>query len=233
MYFGHYAVAAAVKAKEPDVPAAPLFFGTGFLDIMDGAFILMGLDKVTPNLKASPYLFFNLSFIDWDHSLVAALFWSWIWGLLCYYWYHKNSKVGLLSGLVAFSHFLCDVLMHNNDLAMFPFAKQHWGMGMWGQWKTWAWVFEVAFTAILLIYAYKASKDHGERIGWQILIIAFLAMNLSPWLSPMKIIATWGEPAATIGHGLLILAGFVLPAWLISWLYNKSDKKAGIELIQR
>lgn len=139
MYFGHFAVATVIKAKNPDVPAAPIFLGTGVLDILDGAFILAGLDKVTPNLKASPYLFFNLTFIDWDHSFLAALFWSWLWGLICYYIYKRNKKIGWVAAITAFLHFVCDLPLHNHDLAWYPFSKGHWGMGMWGTYHAWAW----------------------------------------------------------------------------------------------
>lgn len=76
MYFGHYAVATAVKAKKTEIPALPLFMATGAMDMANGIFIMLGLDKVTPNLNARPYLFFDLTFIDWDHSLVMGLFWS-------------------------------------------------------------------------------------------------------------------------------------------------------------
>ena len=95
MYFGHYAVAVAVKAKEPDVPVAPLLIGTGLLDILNGAFIMGGLDKVTPNLNASPYLFFDLTFIDWDHSLLMAIFWTALYGLACWLLYRKIRKLAL------------------------------------------------------------------------------------------------------------------------------------------
>ncbi|WP_242258073.1 hypothetical protein [Streptococcus thoraltensis] len=33
MYFGHYAVATAVKAKEPEMPVLPIFLATGMIDI--------------------------------------------------------------------------------------------------------------------------------------------------------------------------------------------------------
>ena len=120
MYFGHYAVAVAVKAKEPDVPVAPLLIGTGLLDILNGAFIMGGLDKVTPNLNASPYLFFDLTFIDWDHSLLMAIFWTALYGLACWLLYKKNTKIGIISAMVAFLHFVADLPMHNADMAIYP-----------------------------------------------------------------------------------------------------------------
>lgn len=82
MYVGHFAIGLAIKARYPKIPAIPIMMGVGFLDLLDGIFIILGFNTVTPNLNSGPYLFFDLTFIDWDHSLLAAVFWSAIWGLL-------------------------------------------------------------------------------------------------------------------------------------------------------
>jgi hypothetical protein len=82
MYVGHVAIGLAIKARYPKIPAIPIMMGVGFLDVLDGIFIILGFNTITANLNSGPYLFFDLTFIDWDHSLLAAVFWSAIWGLL-------------------------------------------------------------------------------------------------------------------------------------------------------
>jgi hypothetical protein len=54
MYVGHFAIGLAMKAKYPKIPALPLMIGVGFLDLLDGIFIMLGFDTVTPNLKSGP-----------------------------------------------------------------------------------------------------------------------------------------------------------------------------------
>lgn len=225
MYFGHYAVAAAVKAKKPDILAAPLLFGTGILDILNGLFIVGGLDKVTPNLEASPYLFFDLTFIDWDHSLLMAVFWSLLFGGICWLLYHKNKEIGMISALVAFLHFIADLPMHNADLALYPFSETKMGFGLWSNLGTWSWVLEVLFTLVLLAYAWKKHKDRGENIWMQVVFICLLFVQLSPWFSPMKIIATLSEPTTHLLHGLGVCLGFVIPGLILMWMYRRSEKK--------
>lgn len=225
MYFGHYAVAAAVKAKEPDVPVAPLLIGTGLLDILNGAFIMGGLDRVTPNLNASPYLFFDLTFIDWDHSLLMAIFWTALYGLACWLLYKKNTKIGIISALVAFLHFVADLPMHNADMAIYPHSVTKMGFGLWGTLGVWSWVIEILFTAILLTYAWKKHKDRGENIWMQIALICLFIIQLSPWFSPMKAIATLPEPAAHLMHGFVVFIGFVIPGLIMTWMYKRSEKK--------
>jgi len=68
MYFGHYAVAAAMRATKPTLRLAPIVVGVGVLDVLHGVFVLAGLEKVTPDLPALPYLHFDLTDIDWSHS---------------------------------------------------------------------------------------------------------------------------------------------------------------------
>ena len=225
MYFGHYAVAVAVKAKEPDIPIAPLVIGTGVMDIINGMFIMGGIDKVTANLKASPYLFFDLTFIDWDHSLLMATIWSLLFGALCWMIYSKNNKIGIVTTLVTFSHFLVDIPMHNADMALYPHSDVKLGFGLWGKLGTWSWLMEVVFTLVLLAYAWKKHKDRGENIWMQVVLVSLLVVQMSPWLSPMKQIAKLPEPMTHLLHGFLVFIGFVVPSLIFMWMYRKSSEK--------
>ncbi len=54
MYVGHFAIGLALKARYPKIPAIPIMMGVGFLDLLDGIFIMLGLNTVTPNLNSGP-----------------------------------------------------------------------------------------------------------------------------------------------------------------------------------
>ena len=220
MYVGHFAIGLALKAKFPKTPTLPLMLGVGFLDLLDGIFIVLGFNTVTPNLLAGPYLFFDLTFIDWDHSLAAALFWSALWGVL----FIKDKRVALMAALAAFSHFIADWPMHNNDLALYPFSIEHFGIGAWGRLGTASWVLEGLFAGALTLYAYRAAAGRGQHWGWVCAAMVGLFLNLSPWLSPMKHVAALNEPAAHIIHGILVTMGFVLPGWLLTWLIDRAER---------
>lgn len=157
MYVGHFAIGLALKARFPKIPTLPLLMGVGFLDILDGLFIILGWNHVTPNLLAGPYLFFDLTFIDWDHSLAAALLWSCVWGAF----FLNDKRVAAFAFLACFSHFLADWPMHNADLALYPFSATHLGMGMWGKLGTMSWIIEGLFVAVLAGYAYLSSRRRG------------------------------------------------------------------------
>lgn len=222
MYVGHFAIGLAIKARYPKTPTLPIMLGVGFLDILDGLFIMLGFNQVTPNLAAGPFLFFDLSFIDWDHSLAAALFWSAVWAML----FLKNRRVAAIAFVAAFSHFLADWPVHNADLALFPHSEVHFGYGLWGKLGTISWILEGLFALALVIYAWRRSTRSGIKMGWPSLILLILFLNLSPWLSPMKEVATLSEPAAHMLHGALVTMGFLLPGLLLTWLIDRQTRNS-------
>ena len=220
MYVGHFAIGMAVKAVCPRVKSLPILLGVGFLDIVDGVLIMLSVDRVTPNLNAGPYLFYDLTFIDWDHSLLMALVLSLLWAAF----FMRDRKVAMVAGLACFSHFIADYPMHNADLALYPYAAEHLGYGLWGKLLTWSWVLEGLFSAALLAWAWKRFKARGVSIGWPMAVLVVLFFNLSPWLSPMKQAAQLPEPATYLVHGFLVTLGFVLPGLILAWLVDRAER---------
>lgn len=218
MYVGHFALGLALKARFPKVPAVPLLIGVGFLDIVNGLFVMLGLDRVTPDPSAGPYLFFDLTFIDWDHSLAAALMWSALWA----WFFRTDRRVAALAFVAAFSHFPADWLMHNGDLALFPYAETRLGLGLWERLGTASWLLEGAFAAALCAYAWRANARRGIDWTWPCAAMGVLFLNLSPWLTPMKFVATLNEPAAHLLAGGLVAVGFLLPALVVIRLIERA-----------
>lgn len=216
MYFGHYALAAAIRARKPSLPLVPVVVGVGVLDVLDGIFVLAGLGKVTPNLAALPYLYFDLTQVDWDHSLLMAALWSLGWGAL----FLPRREVAFFAALAAFSHFVLDWPMHDADLALFPHSSLHLGLGLWRRLGAWSWGLELALSAVLLAYAWVKDARRGSRPVWPTVLIALLAVPLSPWLSPMQWAARLPEPTAHLAYGALLCAGYV-PLGLLVWLYSR------------
>src|SRR5437867_1437470 len=104
MYAGHFAMGLALKAREPRAPTWALLLGTGLLDILFGPFVLLGIERVTMTPGRSPG--FTLDFIDWSHSLAAALLWSVLFAA-CFS--RLGPAVAAVAGFAVFSHFLLDL----------------------------------------------------------------------------------------------------------------------------
>ena len=223
MFVGHFAIGLAVKARRPEVPALPLMMAVGFLDILYGFSVVAGIDRITPDLQSGPYLFFDLTFIDWDHSLLMAVFWSLVWAAF----FFRNKPLAVIFGLAVFSHFIADWTVHNDDLALYPHAQAHVGLGLWGKLGTISWILEGVFAAVLLAYAWRANAVRNVSSLWPCLLLAGSFVLLSPWLSPMLFVAALGEPAAHLVHGASEALGFLLLAWLLGWLLTRAEQQAG------
>lgn len=223
MFVGHFATGLAIKSFAPKVKALPIIMGVGLIDVLDGVFIMAGANQVEPNLDAGPYLFFDLVFIDWDHSLLMALIWSSIWGLI----FLRNGRAtAALAFGAAISHWLTDLPLHNADLAVYPFSQYEFGFGLWGSLHTGAWVLEGIYSAIMIGIAWWKFRSRAVSLVWPIMICLILFVNLSPWLSPMKLVAGLGDPADYLLHGALVTLGFLVPGFILSWLVDRGERRA-------
>jgi len=220
MYAGHFAIGLAIKSRFPRIPTIPIMLGIGILDIINGIFVALGIERVTPNLASGPYLFLDLTWIDWDHSLLMAVMWSFAWGAV----FIKNPKVAVIAAAAVFSHFLADWPMHNHDLAIYPYSTYHAGLGLWGYLGVGSWFLEGAFSGILMIYAWRESARRGVNLLWPVLLLAILFLQLSPWLSPMQIVARLDEPFVHIIYGVIVTIGYLVPGLLMTWLIDRAER---------
>jgi|SRR6516162_3408792 len=222
MYVGHFAIGFAIKSVSPKTPTLPVMLGVGFMDIIDGLLIIAGADRVTPNLNSGPYLFFDLTFIDWDHSLLMAIVLSLLWASL----FRRDTLTAWIAGFAVFSNFLADWPLHNHDMALFPYSKEHLGYGLWGMLGTTSWLLEGAFALMLIGFAEWQNRARGVSYKWATLILALLFFQMSPWLSPMKLIAQLSEPATHLLHGALVTIGFLVPGLFLTWLIEREERHA-------
>ncbi len=182
MYAGHLAAAMAMKAKEPRAPTWALALGVGFVDVLFGIFVLAGIERasLTPGVPPG----FRLDFIDWSHSLAMSLVWALLFGAL---FLRRGRAVALWCGFAVFSHFLLDLLMHPHDLALWPHATTHLGLGIWVWHPPFWWLFEFAFIAACLAYyvvrARRLGSFGGRAFGVVAVIVVLHVLN-SPWLAP-------------------------------------------------
>ncbi len=184
MYAGHFAAALAIKAKEPRAPGWALFLGVGFLDVLFGIFVMLGIEKVTmtPHVGHG----FTLDFIDWSHSLAMSLFWA---ALFYAVFWRRGPAVAFAVAIAVFSHFLLDLPMHPPDLALWPHSTIHLGFGLWNWLPIGWWWVELAVIALFCTYYVaraRALETFGGRALWACAVILALHLFNSPWLSPGK-----------------------------------------------
>jgi hypothetical protein len=184
MYAGHFAAGLALKAREPRAPTWALLLGVGFIDVLFGIFVLLGVERASLTPGRSPG--FSLDFIDWSHSLAAALLWAAVYAA-CFS--RRGRTVALWLGFAVFSHFLLDLPMHPHDMALWPHNPVHLGLGLWQRWPRGWWWLELGFIALCAAYyLVRARRDgtFGGRGAWAVAVIVLLHVVNSPWLAPAK-----------------------------------------------
>jgi hypothetical protein len=131
---GHFGLAAGVKSGMPSAPLWALMLATHWLDVIFVPLFLLGIETITPIDPANPNAYGGgVIHADYTHSLVGALALSTLaGGFAMTRW---GRRVGLTVGLVAFSHWVLDLIVHYPDLPILPGNAGNLpllGFGLWG-----------------------------------------------------------------------------------------------------
>lgn len=135
MFLGHFGVAFALKRAEPKISLGTLFIATQLVDLLWGAFLLLGWEHVRVLPDENPLL--TLQFYDYpiSHSLVAALAWGLVATALYYSWPTRDTtrhwQASVLVGAAVTSHWLLDLLVHVRDLPLAGNDSLKVGLGLW------------------------------------------------------------------------------------------------------
>jgi hypothetical protein len=131
MFVGHYGPSYAIKAAQPAIPIWSLFIAVQLVDVAWSVLILLEIEKarIVPGITASNP--FDLFYMPYTHSLVAAILWSVAAGALC------NVLFGLPKwpaavwiGVAVFSHWVLDWVVHRPDLPLYDDTVKV-GLGIW------------------------------------------------------------------------------------------------------
>jgi membrane-bound metal-dependent hydrolase YbcI (DUF457 family) len=180
VYVGHFAAGLAIKAAEPKAPTWALLIGAGLLDLLFGPFVLAGLERATITPAVSPG--FSLDYIDWSHSLVMAIVWSFLFAAA---FARSGRAVMIALGFAVFSHFLLDLPMHPKDLALWPDSTVHLGFGLWQTLPHGWWFVELASIGALWAYYWRRSKG-GSSFGGRPYMIAGVLLLLHVYNAPWR-----------------------------------------------
>jgi hypothetical protein len=131
---GHFGFAAGVKSQVPSAPLWALMLATQWLDVFFVPLFLLGIETITPVNSANPNAYGGgIIHAVYTHSLIGALVLSALAGGLA--WLRWGQRVAVTIGLVAFSHWILDLIVHYPDLPILPGNAGNLpllGFGLWG-----------------------------------------------------------------------------------------------------
>src|SRR5436305_10696825 len=114
MSVGHFGVSCAAKRVTPRTSLGTLFLAVQLLDVLFAVFVFAGLEKLRVVPGFTEYNAYDLYYMPYSHSLVGALGWSIVAGMLATA--AAGKRGGTWIAVAVFSHFLLDVPMHTPDM---------------------------------------------------------------------------------------------------------------------
>jgi hypothetical protein len=215
MFVGHYAVSLALKRFEHRASLGVLFLGVQLLDILFFPLALLGIERfnIVPNFTQSTH--FELAYMPYTHSLVAALLWSGLAYALFRWVVVKHRVVALLIAVAVFSHWVLDLIVHTPDLPLWNDASPKLGFGLWN-YAVATFVLEAALLlAALWIYL---SATSGEtkvgKYGMTVFVIALIVVNIQNIFGP-------APSEGRVALALFALVAYLAFAGIAFWLDGK------------
>ena len=212
MVIGHLSVSYAAKAANRRIPLWVLFVAAQALDIIWALLVILGIEKVriVPGITASNPL--DLYYFPYSHSLVASIVWSAVIFIAFRVFFpgKESRRNGMIVGLVVFSHWVLDFLVHRPDLPLYKDTLKV-GLGLWN-FPLFSFLLEagILFGGMWLylhtMNSIKSAAKYGV-ISFGLLLLVINAINtFSPPFSSSNIVAILSLSAS--------IAFTVAAAWL-------------------
>lgn len=214
MFVGHYAASLAAKSGEPRAPLWSYVAGAQLIDIGWGALVLGGAEKVRID-PALPGSVLDLYHMPYTHSLPAVLLWSAAGAVLLKLALKLPNRAAAMVGLVIFSHWILDLLVHRPDLELW-FGGTKVGLALWN-YPVAEMAIEMGLLAVAGAIWTSARKSSGLP-AWP--AVSFLAL-----LVAIQVLFLFG-PVPT---GTALVAIFALTIYGLTtaaaWLVDRHDSR--------
>lgn len=134
MLAGHIGAALVGKRVEPRLNLGLLLLAALLADVLLWVLVLAGMERVVPPASSGDARFFTFVF-PYSHGLVASAGWATAAALAIGTTWSSGARervtVSRVLGLVVFSHFLLDWIVHVPDLPILATNSPRLGLGLW------------------------------------------------------------------------------------------------------
>lgn len=129
---GHLGIALAAKPAAPKLPLWVLLVASELIDLLCFAFIYLGIETTGETRMdfTNGIQIITPSTIHWSHGLFMALIWSAAAAGIVHLTF-RNRRSSFTVGLVVFSHWLLDFVVHPSDLPLLFAGSPKMGLGLW------------------------------------------------------------------------------------------------------
>lgn len=130
---GHLGIGFAAKPVAPKAPLWVLLVATQVLDLLSFLFMAVGIESmgVTTIDLSRGIQYLTPASVPWSHGLLMSVVWSILAGAIAYLFY-RDRRTGIVVGLLVFSHWVLDLIVHLPDLPLLFDGSPLVGFGLWG-----------------------------------------------------------------------------------------------------
>lgn len=129
---GHLAIGFAAKPLAPKAPLLVLLLASEALDMLNFGFETIGLEAlgVSQISLTQGLQMITPASVQWSHGLFMSMVWSLLFAAVAYLVY-RDRRTGVVIGLVVFSHWVLDFIVHPADLPLLFSGSPLLGLGLW------------------------------------------------------------------------------------------------------
>ena len=206
MFIGHFGVGFAAKKVVKKTSLGTLFLASQFVDLLWPILLILGIEKVEINPVNTGLTPLNFVYYPFSHSLLAAIVWAFIFGLI-YYLIKKDLGSAIWCGLLVPSHWILDLIVHRPDLPLWPgHGSPMFGLGLWS--SIYGTIIIEVGIFLVGVYLYSKTTEPKNKTGSISLWILVI------FLLPVYFMNIFGPPPNSIDAiGYVGLSQFILIAW--------------------
>ena len=130
---GHFGIGLAAKPAAPKAPLWVLLVATEVPDLLFFAFQAAGIESAavsTTDFSQGMEILIPGS-VPWSHGLFMCVVWSVVAAAIGYLFY-RDRRTSVVIGLMVFSHWVLDFIVHVPDLSLLFDGSPLVGLGLWG-----------------------------------------------------------------------------------------------------
>jgi hypothetical protein len=165
----HFAIGLAAKPAVPKAPLWILLIASEVLDLLCFGFVAADIEHlgISSTSIDQGVKVIVPGLVPWSHGLLMSVVWSIIAAVMAYIILREGRASGMV-GLVVFSHWLLDFIVHPADLPILLIGSPSVGLGLWttGPGLILSGVLEITLlaggTAIYIMKQHKKTPMQGQ-----------------------------------------------------------------------
>lgn len=208
MFVGHYSASLAAKAWARETPLGSLFIAVQWLDVLFFPLAVMGIEKLELTPHGSGAMNFELPYMPYTHSLLAAVLWSLLVALVTLAWAVRGplraaaTRMAIAMGLAVLSHWCLDLLVHYPDLPLVGNGPPKFGLMLW-QWPWLTMALEMSLLGLSLLAYMRRTRASNALGRWGM-----------PVFVGLLTVGEWVNLFAAPNNGVIALAAAAMGSYL-------------------